>query len=94
MKAYELIPTPDKWCQGYDAMDEDGNETAWDDPDAARLCMLAAICRVYPPKTEGYYQALKKLCNGPIRWLVIQNFNDNPHTSHADVLRLLKTNDV
>jgi hypothetical protein len=49
MKAYELLSSPETWCQESPAEDRLGNKLQAFDPQAAKWCALGAIQRAYPP---------------------------------------------
>ena len=49
MKAYELLSSPDTWCQESPAEDAHGNRVPAFHPDAVKWCALAAIQKTYPP---------------------------------------------
>ena len=49
MKAYELLSSPDAWCQESPAEDAQGNKVqAWN-PKAVKWCALSAVQKIYPP---------------------------------------------
>ena len=49
MKAYELLSSPEAWCQECPAQDAHGNNVHALHPNAVRWCALAAIQKTYPP---------------------------------------------
>ena len=49
MKAYELLSSPDTWCQESPAEDARGNKVQALDLNAVKWCALAAIQKSYPP---------------------------------------------
>jgi hypothetical protein len=49
MKAYELLSSPETWCQSSPARDHQGNKLQAFDPRAAQWCALGAIQKTYPP---------------------------------------------
>jgi hypothetical protein len=49
MKAYELLNSPEAWCQESPAEDGQGNKLQPLDPRAEKWCALAAIQKVYSP---------------------------------------------
>jgi hypothetical protein len=49
MKAYELLSSPDTWCQESPAEDARGNRVPAFHPEAVKWCALGAIQKTYPP---------------------------------------------
>lgn len=49
MKAYELLSSPETWCQQSPAEDEQGHKLQASDARAVRWCAVAALQRAYPP---------------------------------------------
>jgi hypothetical protein len=59
MKAYELLSSPETWCQESPAEDRLGNKLQAFDPRAAKWCALGAIQRAYPP--TGWAAAMDRV---------------------------------
>ncbi len=53
MKAYELLKSPEAWCQESPAEDGQGNKLEALDPRAEKWCVLGAIQKSYPPSQWG-----------------------------------------
>ena len=49
MKAYELLGSPNAWCQESPGENAQGNKVEALDPKATKWCALGAIQRAYPP---------------------------------------------
>jgi hypothetical protein len=64
MKAYELLNSPDIWCQESPAETAQGKKVYAVDPRAVRWCALSAIQKVYPPVQweEAMDSVLRALC--------------------------------
>jgi hypothetical protein len=50
MKAYELLNSPDAWCQGSAAEAAQGRRVPALDSRAVKWCVLGAIQKVYPSR--------------------------------------------
>ena len=50
MKAFELLSSPDAWCQESPAEDLQGNKLQAFDPRAVKWCALGAIQKAYHPR--------------------------------------------
>jgi hypothetical protein len=53
MKAYQLLNSPDYWCQESPAEDRQGNKLQALDSRAVKWCALAAVQKSYPPSRWG-----------------------------------------
>ena len=53
MKAYQLLNSPDYWCQESPAEDRQGNKLQALDSRAVKWCALAAVQKIYPPSRWG-----------------------------------------
>jgi hypothetical protein len=53
MKAYELLNSPEAWCQESPAEDSQGNKLQALDSRAVRWCALGAVQKTYPPSQWG-----------------------------------------
>jgi hypothetical protein len=53
MKAYELLGSPNNWCQESPGEDVQGNKVDALDPRATKWCALGAIQKAYPPVQWG-----------------------------------------
>lgn len=91
-----VIDTPEKWTQGTQARDKEGNKVALFNSDAVSFCLIGAMVKVkfntnFPDDEVGYrhyaYGQAEKLLmaeSGGRAW-----FNDKATTSHEDVIRLI-----
>src|ERR1700722_5131060 len=59
MKAYELLTSPQTWCQDAPAQDHRGNKLQALDQRAVKWCALSAVQKAYPPSQWG--EALDRL---------------------------------
>ncbi len=82
MKPSELIADPASWCQGYEAIDIDGDEVDADSRAACRWCLVGAIvkCRITSDELDVLYRRVPHLTR----------FNDSPGRTHAEVIAALK----
>lgn len=93
--ARDLIAEPDSWCQGYEALLEDGIEAVdFDqDPLVVSRCMLgafnSAIFRLNLGTVRPIKPAISVLigCIGPNE-PSIPSFNDNPTRTHEQVIEV------
>jgi hypothetical protein len=53
MKAYELLNSPEAWCQESPAKDPRGNKLEAIDSRAVKWCALGALQKAYPPSQWG-----------------------------------------
>ena len=53
MKAYDLLDSPQAWCQESPAQDRQGNKLQALDPRAVKWCALSAVQKAYPPSRWG-----------------------------------------
>jgi hypothetical protein len=53
MKAYNLLDSPQAWCQESPAQDRQGNKLQALDPRAVKWCALSAVQKAYPPSRWG-----------------------------------------
>lgn len=103
-RAAAIIATPSNWSQGVTATDRNGRELLrWDVPNATCFCVGAAIDKAAfelfgesPTKRGPVSAAAEKFFSGihdpetvdePGMWIV--RFNDNPATTHEEVLARL-----
>jgi hypothetical protein len=59
MKAYELLNSPETWCQESPAKDRQGHKLQAFDPRAAKWCALGAIQKTYSP--AGWVTAMDRV---------------------------------
>ena len=105
MKAYELLNSPDAWCQETPAEAAQGNKVYALDPRAVRWCALGAIQKVYPPAQweeamDGALRALSVSERGIARMTksdkqcCLMEWNDDRRPSFRDIREVLKEADV
>ena len=105
MKAYELLNSPDIWCQESPAETAQCKKVYAVDPRAVRWCALGAIQKVYPPVQweEAMDSVLRALCvseKGIARMTesdkacCLMEWNDDRGTSFRDIQEVLKEADV
>lgn len=94
--ARELISDPKKWTKGTDARNEKGDSVPSNAKDAVCFCMNGALARVRPRLQDiGDIVKARNEINltliGPEKDLSknFTDFNDNPGTTHADVLHVM-----
>lgn len=87
--ARAVIETPDKWAKGYYAYDAKGNWTDADNPEACKFCGIGAVQKVTDGEWGDRARVVEKFLTEVIRsdtFLYFPKFNDDPDTTHADVL--------
>jgi hypothetical protein len=105
MKAYELLNSPDAWCQESPAEAAQGNKVYALDPRAVKWCALGAIDKIYPPaqREEAMDRVLRALSvsekgiarlNKSDKACCIMEWNDDQWTSFRDIREVLKKADV
>ena len=101
MKAYELLNSPDIWCQESPAKAAQGNKVYALDPRAVKWCALGAIQKVYPPAEweEAMDNVLRALCvsekgiaqmTKSDKQCCLMEWNDDRGTSFGDIREVLK----
>jgi hypothetical protein len=105
MKAYELLNSPDLWCQESPAETAQGNKAPALDPGAVKWCALGAIQKVYPPGQweEAMDSVLRTLSvseKGIARMTnsdkvcCLMEWNDDRGTLFREIQEVLKEADV
>ena len=100
--AKKLISVPERWTKVESAKASDGSSVGADSPIACSWCAHGALkkaCHDYSGTQEGsnllffgedglFVKALRylRLCSPRSEGVIV--FNDNPDTSHSDVLKL------
>ena len=88
-KARQLISDPRRWHRNTLARDVHGVAVTLEDPNAWSFCALGAAARVAPSGVFHYvHQALEAKVPDGLRYPSVANFNDDPQTQHADVIKL------
>ena len=90
--ARELISEPERWTKDAEARSPIGRSVRHESPNACRWCVLAAIWRAGgPPPPSGYGTgAIGALLDagGFGDSISLLDYNDDPNTTHADILAL------
>ncbi len=96
MKAYELLDSPEKWCQNDMAQDMDGKPANFERSSAYRFCALAAILLCYPmdvavvdhPERRRFLESIGLSPGNVGAW------NDAPERTWQEVYDALRKADV
>jgi hypothetical protein len=83
---YELLESPERWTKLYTAVDVTGEPIYCESDKACKFCLLGAIIRVYSGNKAHIIGQLQNY----LEVGSIALFNDDPKTTHADVLALVK----
>ena len=105
MKTYEMLNSPDAWCQKTPAETAQGNKVSALDPRAVKWCVLGAIRKVYPltqfdTAMDNVLRALSVPDRGIARMTesdkarCIMEWNDDRGTSFREIQEVLKKADV
>jgi hypothetical protein len=105
MKAYELLNSPETWCQNSPARDQLGNKLQAFDPRAAKWCALGAIQKTYPPTSwaaamERVLSALSYSNAGLAQMTAndkacsLMEWNDDQQSSFQEIREILLTADI
>lgn len=82
--AIALIGTPEKWCQGEDAIDAEGNSCEWNSARAVKRCVYSAIRYVTDGNDYDALCALERAAQmPPVR------FNDTIGRTHEQVIAMM-----
>lgn len=97
MKVQEFLADPARWCKNHSAKRAGGTSTSSDDPLAVRFCLASAIGKCYGHDRAGHevYEKLEpiiKARNG--RYVTVIGFNDDPRTTHDDILAVCREADI
>lgn len=89
----ELLSEPGRWTQGAKARTATGAECLALNPSAACWCLLGAMVKCAPGRTDEVRADLTRALYSKVYWSLPYGFftewHDNPKTTHADVLALL-----
>ena len=98
-RARELIDTPEKWIQNNTAVDVDDNRVDILSEKACKFCLGGAIDRVrsdmgeppafYTECSQWIKENVELGIYGTQKLTPLVSFNDQPTTTHADVLRAI-----
>lgn len=94
MKAWELLDSPEKWCQNALALDAGGHIVLdCQSPRAVRWCAVGALLRCYGDRTTEYGAARLKLYD-IIGEEIISSWNNAPARTFEEVRNALIAADV
>jgi hypothetical protein len=104
-KAFELLNSPDIWCQESPAETAQDNKGDALDPRAVKWCALGSIQKVYPSARweETMDHVLRALCVSEAgiaqmtksdKGCCLMEWNDDPGTSFRDIREVLEKADV
>ena len=86
----KLIDTPEKWTKKCYARTALGAPTSYEDTQATCFCILGALNRVTAGKPlPGEVAEIKRHLPYCFEFITLDQFNDCPTTTHADILALL-----
>lgn len=91
MKAYEVIDSPEKWCQGRYALDNMAASVSHNSPSACKWCLVGAIWKAYHKidiVSEKVGLVYKRLHVIPNVW------NDEYYRKWEEVYNILKELDI
>lgn len=83
MSVYLLLSAADRWTTGVLARNSKGEPCKPNDPHAVCFCLRGAIERVYKTQAGQDYAYRKLIC---VLRMPEMLFNDNPKTTHADII--------
>ena len=83
-KMRELLADPKAWTKGAAARNDRGHKVDWNDPTAVCWCLAGAERRSAGPTSLPW--SVLRLIAGDY---TIPDFNDDPSTTHADILAAL-----
>lgn len=90
MKIYELLDSPEKWCQHYSSLDADGNLIRSTSTVAVKWCLIGAIHKCYRDADD-----VSRVGRTLFRRIgYVSVWNDEPSRTHAEVLALTRELDI
>ena len=91
LAAHNLLSQPGVWIKGTMAQSEDGSEVSTRDSAACHFCLAGALARVCS-NSLGYRELFSEVQRAVSRHKgkFLSAFNDDPKTTLADVLAVLK----
>jgi hypothetical protein len=105
MKAYDLLNSPQAWCQESPAQDRQGNKLHALDPRAVKWCALSAVQKAYPISRWG--EAMDRLLltlsvselglaqmTKSDKACSLMEWNDDRQSSFQDVREILLSADI
>lgn len=95
-KAYELLDSPEKWCQGPYAEDASGEAVDERSPDACSWCLVGAISRCYMPDGDDDLRDYLRACNAIRKAVGVEcgRWNDAPERTFQEVRDVLLKLDI
>lgn len=93
-RAREILTPPKAWTRGTLARDKNHNSTNLYGEDAICFCSIGAIVRAahqlnaHEAEAEALLQLSNVIVAGKKQKVFISDFNDDPDTTHTDVLNL------
>jgi hypothetical protein len=97
---YELLEDPDRWGKKYFAVDDHGICKMVGSNEACKFCLDGALRRIYPTGKDYFTNFLKiqKVLNNNTDLSYFSTsligFNDDPKTTHQDVLEVARKANV
>lgn len=85
----DLLSDPEHWNKGCYAKTSDGTKTDGRDPEAVTFCTVGAVQKVVGPHTLLFLDVVCHL-NRFSTGQTITVYNDDPQTTHEDIILLLK----
>ncbi len=83
-----LLAEPPSWTKGKSARNAEGNRTEPTRDDAVCWCLLGAIYRITNYDCNLFI-VINNIMRGLVNNTAITAYNDNPTTTHADILKLI-----
>lgn len=87
-QARDLISDPARWTRGVYARDAEGRETASRSESAVCWCVHGAIRKVTGSVYDTLFSGRYAQAALPEGYSEVHEFNDDPKTTHSDVLAL------
>lgn len=93
IEARELIRDEKNWCKKVPARNKKGISVYVDSPEACQFCALGALAKVAEANHGRFennliYSMTLDYLSKQLDWRPITDFNDDPKTTHQDILSL------
>lgn len=93
IQARELIQNEKNWCKLAPARNKSGACTYLDSPEACKFCAIGALAKVAEANNGRFhnnlvYSMTLDHLSKQLDWKSITEFNDDPKTTHQDILSL------
>lgn len=85
-----LLAEPSSWTKGKPARNAEGNRIAPTSDNAVCWCLLGAIYRI-TYYDHNLFTVICGIMNRLVNSLGLSTYNDDPTTTHADILKLIDT---